>query len=73
VVRVRVVTLSLNEREPRDSKIGLTMRQAGLGTSLWLEDEMNKEKEKDLKSPAVPKEAVKEKGKSKRKENASGE
>src|SRR5208283_4394205 len=29
-VRVRVVTLSLNEREPRDSKIGLTMRQAGL-------------------------------------------
>ena len=46
VVRVRVVTLSLNEREPRDSKIGLTMRQAGLGTALWLEEEMNKEKEK---------------------------
>jgi DNA-directed RNA polymerase subunit E' len=73
VVRVRVVTLSLNEREPRDSKIGLTMRQAGLGTALWLEEEMNKEKEKDQKSSTVPKEAVKEKGKSKRKENASGE
>jgi DNA-directed RNA polymerase subunit E' len=45
-VRARVVTLSLNEREPRDSKIGLTMRQAGLGTALWLEEEMNLEKEK---------------------------
>jgi DNA-directed RNA polymerase subunit E' len=73
VVRVRVVTLSLNEREPRDSKIGLTMRQAGLGTALWLEEEMNKEKEKDQKSSSAPKEAVKEKGKGKRKEHASGE
>lgn len=45
-VRVRVVTLSLNEREPRDSKIGLTMRQAGLGTARWLEEDMLKEKEK---------------------------
>jgi DNA-directed RNA polymerase subunit E' len=45
-VRARVVTLSLNEREPRDSKIGLTMRQAGLGTALWLEEDMNLEKEK---------------------------
>ncbi len=73
IVRVRVVTLSLNEREPRDSKIGLTMRQAGLGTALWLEEEMNKENEKDQKSPTVQKEAGKEKGKNKRKENASGE
>lgn len=47
VVRVRVVTLSLNEREPRDSKIGLTMRQSGLGTSRWLEEDMAKEKEKE--------------------------
>jgi DNA-directed RNA polymerase subunit E' len=46
-VRARVVTLSLNEREPRDSKIGLTMRQAGLGTALWLEEDMNLEKEKE--------------------------
>jgi DNA-directed RNA polymerase subunit E' len=45
-VRARVVTLSLNEREPRDSKIGLTMRQAGLGTALWLEEDMILEKEK---------------------------
>ena len=73
MVRVRVVTLSLNEREPRDSKIGLTMRQAGLGTAFWLEEEMNKEKEKNQKSPSAPKEAVKEKGKTKRKEHAPGE
>ncbi|OPX69694.1 MAG: DNA-directed RNA polymerase subunit E' [Methanoregulaceae archaeon PtaB.Bin056] len=46
-VRVRVVTLSLNEREPRDSKIGLTMRQSGLGTARWLEEDMAKEKEKE--------------------------
>jgi DNA-directed RNA polymerase subunit E' len=46
-LRSRVVTLSLNEREPRDSKIGLTMRQSGLGTGVWLEDDMNKEKEKE--------------------------
>ncbi|HOT03048.1 MAG TPA: DNA-directed RNA polymerase [Methanolinea sp.] len=46
-VRVRVVTLSLNEREPRDSKIGLTMRQSGLGTARWLEEDMLKEKEKE--------------------------
>ena len=48
-VRARVVTLSLNEREPRDSKIGLTMRQAGLGTALWLQEDIEKEKEKDEK------------------------
>jgi len=44
-VRVRVVTLSLNEREPRDSKIGLTMRQTGLGTEAWLEEELRRERE----------------------------
>ncbi|HOT94945.1 MAG TPA: DNA-directed RNA polymerase [Methanoregulaceae archaeon] len=44
-VRVRVVTLSLNEREPRDSKIGLTMRQTGLGTELWLDEELRNERE----------------------------
>ncbi len=69
VVRVRVVTLSLNEREPRDSKIGLTMRQAGLGTALWLEEEIAKEKEKEGQAPGT----VKEKTKGKRKEHASGE
>jgi DNA-directed RNA polymerase subunit E' len=72
-VRVRVVTLSLNEREPRDSKIGLTMRQAGLGTTLWLEEEIEKEKEKAADgAAAAPKEKA-EKPKSKRKDHAASE
>jgi DNA-directed RNA polymerase subunit E' len=29
--------VSLNEKEPRESKIGLTMRQTGLGKLEWLE------------------------------------
>lgn len=73
VVRVRVVTLSLNEREPRDSKIGLTMRQAGLGTALWLEEEIEKEKEKSGQSSGSGKERAAEKPKGKRKEHAAGE
>ena len=73
VVRVRVVTLSLNEREPRDSKIGLTMRQAGLGTALWLEEDMIQEKEKASQPAGAVKERAPEKGKGKRKEHASGE
>ncbi|MGA2120838.1 MAG: DNA-directed RNA polymerase [Methanoregula sp.] len=73
VVRVRVVTLSLNEREPRDSKIGLTMRQAGLGTALWLEEEIVKEKERAGQSAGAAKERAPEKTKGKRKEHASGE
>ncbi|RPI40857.1 MAG: DNA-directed RNA polymerase [Methanoregulaceae archaeon] len=73
VVRVRVVTLSLNEREPRDSKIGLTMRQAGLGTALWLEEEMIKEKEKASQPADSAKARAPEKIKGKRKEHAPGE
>jgi DNA-directed RNA polymerase subunit E' len=42
-IRARVVSLSLSEREPRESKIGLTMRQAGLGTEAWLKEEFEKE------------------------------
>ena len=36
--RGRIVTVSLNERSPRESKIGLTMRQAGLGKVEWLDE-----------------------------------
>ncbi|WP_313693634.1 DNA-directed RNA polymerase [Halorarum halobium] len=36
-VRVRVVTKSIDERNPRDSKIGLTAKQPGLGKHQWLE------------------------------------
>jgi DNA-directed RNA polymerase subunit E' len=40
-VRARIVSMSMNERSPRESRIGLTMRQAGLGKLDWLEDEYN--------------------------------
>ncbi|HOT07654.1 MAG: DNA-directed RNA polymerase subunit E' [Methanosaeta sp. PtaB.Bin039] len=36
-VRARIIAVSLNEKEPRSSKIGLTMRQTGLGKVEWLE------------------------------------
>lgn len=38
-VRARLVTVSLNEVSPRESKIGLTMRQPGLGKLEWLEED----------------------------------
>ena len=37
-IRARIIAVSLNEREPRDSKIGLTMRQHALGKLEWLEE-----------------------------------
>ena len=45
-VRARIVAVSLNEREPSDSKIGLTMRQPGLGKYEWLEEERRREQER---------------------------
>lgn len=41
-VRTRIVTVSLNERNPRESKIGLTMRQPALGKWEWMEEERKK-------------------------------
>jgi DNA-directed RNA polymerase subunit E' len=41
-VRARIVTKSIDERNPRDSKIGLTAKQVGLGKHGWLEDEREK-------------------------------
>ena len=37
-VRTRIVTKSIDERNPRDSKIGLTAKQVGLGKHGWLEE-----------------------------------
>jgi DNA-directed RNA polymerase subunit E' len=37
-VRVRIVTKSIDERNPRDSKIGLTAKQPGLGKHGWLQE-----------------------------------
>ena len=41
-VRARIVAVSLNERSPRESKIGLTMRQPSLGKHEWLEEDRRK-------------------------------
>jgi DNA-directed RNA polymerase subunit E' len=38
-VRTRIVAVSLNERAPRESKIGLTMRQPALGKLEWIEED----------------------------------
>ncbi|MDC7951626.1 DNA-directed RNA polymerase [Methanomassiliicoccaceae archaeon COG_1] len=48
-VRARVVSLDLNEKSPQDSKIGLTMRQTGLGKLEWLDEEERKRSEKASK------------------------
>jgi len=41
-VRTRIVAVSLNERAPRESKIGLTMRQPALGKHEWIEEDRSK-------------------------------
>jgi DNA-directed RNA polymerase subunit E' len=38
-VKARIVSIDLNEKNPQDSKIGLTMRQPGLGKLQWLDDD----------------------------------
>lgn len=43
IVRARIVSLDFNETNIRDSRIGLTMRQPGLGKLEWI-DEDNKKK-----------------------------
>ncbi|MDK2913026.1 MAG: DNA-directed polymerase subunit, partial [Methanolobus sp.] len=45
-VRARIVAVSINEREPRESKIGLTMRQHSLGKIEWLEEDKKPSSEK---------------------------
>ena len=45
-VIARVVAVSINERNPRESKIGLTMRQNALGKLEWIEDSRKEEVEK---------------------------
>jgi DNA-directed RNA polymerase subunit E' len=50
-VRARIVSLSLSEISPRDSRIGLTMRQPGLGRLEWIVDAHKKAEEKSGKRP----------------------
>ncbi|MFQ5885480.1 MAG: DNA-directed RNA polymerase [Thermoplasmata archaeon] len=56
-VRTRIVAISFNERNPRESKIGLTMRQPGLGKLEWIIEETEKE---------TPKKPIKRKKKKKK-------
>jgi DNA-directed RNA polymerase subunit E' len=42
-VRARIVTKSIDERNPRDSKIGLTAKQPGLGKLGWLREAREEE------------------------------
>jgi DNA-directed RNA polymerase subunit E' len=62
-LRARIVAISLNERDPSESKIGLTMRQPGLGKLEWLEEERQKaaakEKEAAQKAEQAGAEAAK--------------
>ncbi|MDY6780798.1 MAG: DNA-directed RNA polymerase [Halobacteria archaeon] len=51
-VRARVVTVSIDERNPRDSKIGLTARQVGLGKHGWLEEEAQRDEEEEAEAEA---------------------
>jgi DNA-directed RNA polymerase subunit E' len=47
LVKVRIVSMDINEKNPQDSKIGLTMRQPGLGKLQWLEEERKKKSSGD--------------------------
>ncbi len=51
-LRARVVAVSINEREPRDSKLGLTMRQHALGKLEWLEEKRLAEEKRKKKEEA---------------------
>jgi DNA-directed RNA polymerase subunit E' len=51
-VRGRIVSLSLSEISPRDSRIGLTMRQPGLGRLEWIVEAHKKAEERGGKRPA---------------------
>lgn len=43
IVRARIVSIDLNEKNPQDSKIGLTMRQLGLGKIQWIDEDHRNE------------------------------
>lgn len=53
-VRARVVSLSLSEISPRDSRIGLTMRQPALGRLEWIVEVHKKSEERPGKKSGPP-------------------
>ncbi len=50
VVRARIVSVDLNEKNPQDSKIGLTMRQPGLGKLEWIDEDARKHSNADAEA-----------------------
>jgi DNA-directed RNA polymerase subunit E' len=79
-VRARVVSLSLSEISPRDSRIGLTMRQPALGRLEWIQEAHKKADDKTGKKAPAPagkktaaaKPAVKTEAKAEAKSAAAG-
>ena len=66
LIRARIVTYKINERNPSESRIGLTMRQAGLGKLEWLEEaRIELEAEKKGGKASEPEKKGKKKGKKK--------
>jgi len=63
-VRARVVSLSLSEISPRDSRIGLTMRQPALGRFEWVVDAHRKSEERSGKKAPAPAPSKRSSGKS---------
>jgi len=48
-VKARIIAISFNELNPRESKIGLTMRQPALGKDEWQKDQKKENREKNKK------------------------
>ncbi|MBX8631403.1 MAG: DNA-directed RNA polymerase [Thermoplasmata archaeon] len=46
-VRARIISVSLNDKNVKESKIGLTMRQPGLGKLEWIEEDRSKKAKKE--------------------------
>ncbi|MBX8634005.1 MAG: DNA-directed RNA polymerase [Candidatus Thermoplasmatota archaeon] len=46
-VRARIISVSLNDKNVKESKIGLTMRQTGLGKFEWIEEDRSKKSRKE--------------------------
>jgi DNA-directed RNA polymerase subunit E' len=66
-VRARIVAISINERNPRESKIGLTMRQPGLGKIDWIIEDRQKPGEKEAKEFKRKKKGKSKRGRKKKK------
>lgn len=59
-IRARIIAVSLNEREPRDSKIGLTMRQHALGKMEWIEEARKPREKEETEDRSRPRKKKKE-------------